>query len=172
MKKLNGWQRLWVLISCLWLVAVVFFSFTMYSTKITKHNIYENFSRVTLLTLANYTCEAQNYNPNEYLRRFGINLSDSTLLKPSSKFAKLTATFCMEIPISLEPPLFIQVKENTPKEIVKKIKARAGLIKKNILFKRKSKYVLWTFLAWLLPCLTLYGLGLGISWVYKGFRSS
>ncbi len=158
---LNGWQRLWVLLTSIYLALVIFASICILPISLDKSTIdskisslaikksleYEynvainnNNDREILYSLRNLNKEVEHYKSDE----FDSSLSDANIYKTIKKrysgkidFSALDKKYNRDV-IELR---WLQVK-----------------------------FIFGAFLWWSLPCIALYLLGIGVGWVLRGFK--
>jgi hypothetical protein len=144
--ELNGWQRLWLLMSVIYLLFVLVIGYTNFPT-------------------ANNTLLAD----NEILK----NLSDKTLLMLAAE-GETTGSFVSNIKEKFVLPtgqeIYLSTKFNS--------KDKDNLYKDyeiaiaNIVNKKRIVFLLYMLAFWVIPCLSIYAIGLSFRWVYRGFKKS
>lgn len=137
--KLNGWQRLWIVFSLIYLAIIILFTWTTWPTKKQIENLWV-YSTIDAIK-----------EPNDYsyqIRESYKDISDRELIK------KINAKYG-EIPGFKEKLNEIDIKYQ------KKIQSLGN---------ERLKNVRIAFMAWSIPLVILYLLGLAIGWIYKGFK--
>ena len=145
MSGLNGWQRLWILISAIYLLLVLVMGYadfpTANNTFLADDEILKNLSDKTLLMLAD---------EGETVGRFS---------KIKEKFSLPTGQ-----EIYLSTKFTSKDKDNLYKDYEKAIS--------NIVNKKRMFFLLYMLAFWAIPCLSIYALGVSFRWVYRGFKKS
>ena len=139
MSKLNGWQRLWVLVTLLWLFAVVAGSWTIFPTD----------ERQVGSARALNAEVRQLFNPNPAPSENCFQYNDLQALKDCTK-AKLD-----------QEALQWKRADEDEEKITERVDREGHEVQ--ALFVAKA--VAW----WLIPALCVYLLGLGVWWVRRGF---
>lgn len=142
---LNGWQRLWVLVSTLYLVPVVVVAVTTFP------------------------------NPDHIAHQssFEENLSPESRIKIAIPDAK-GIVWDDQVGLEVEMPNghILQFKKGIKDEEAKTVANEYyGLLKQQV-NKERPLHVLFVFVWWLGPVIFLYVFGWAIGWVYKGFKKS
>jgi len=144
-RHLNGWQRLWVLLSVTWIIIVGVFASTMIpkASDYTKARLYDTIDAVEK--------HLEKQNPDyhyigawEMRTQYYPDLKDDEILDELHSKYKDTVDFT---PIE--------------REYRKKMDNLRG---------EQLKAVGISLLAWLIPSLVIYISGYGVGWVVKGFR--
>jgi hypothetical protein len=154
--RLNGWQRLWILVSVLYLIFVGFFTYVFWPTVETTWHRKEFIERmpadvrqhVSAAFSSQYEADREErevkakYPKVEWDGRPQILPNGAVLIVKGDDFQRFNAMMVYSEIISAE------------------VKAQRRVT------------VGYAALAWLVPCLLLYAFGWVIGWVYRGFRSS
>ena len=141
--ELNGWQRLWILMSVIYLLFVLVKGYADFPTA-------DN----TFLS------------DNEILKY----LSDQTLQMLSDegetigRFSKIKEKFVLPTgqEIYLSTKFTPKDKDNLYNDYEKAIS--------NIVNKKRIVFLLYMLAFWAIPCLSIYAIGLSFHWVYRGFK--
>jgi len=140
-KRLNGWQRLWVLICVIYLILV---SFGCYEEMPKKSSVFDEWS----------------YDMIEVVKRNDPRLKELSLWEIKSKYRDIKdEELIKRIRNKFEnyKSEFQEIDQKYQKEL-------------DVLLLRKFKTLGVFFLYWIIPSVVLYLIGLSIWWVYKGFR--
>ena len=144
-RHLNGWQRLWVLSSAIWLVIVGIFASTMIpkSSDYAKDRLYDTIDVVGK--------HLEKENPDVYYKgAWTTRTEDYADLKDDEILDKLHSKYEDSV-------------DFTPIE-------REYRHKINGLRTDQLKTVGISFLVWGIPSLLVYILGVAVGWVFKGFQ--
>ena len=144
-RRLNGWQRLWVVLSALYLVPVVGITVTMFPKQesLDDSRVYDSISAVVSyvektekarMSEGAYTIRSKHYG----------DLSNDQVIQ------RLHQKWDGKVDFTTIENEYKQKLEALPAERAK----TAGI----------------AFLAWLVPVIAVYMLGLAIGWVIRGFR--
>jgi hypothetical protein len=177
---LNGWQRLWVIVSVLYLVLVVCASIVFWPTAQTTWHRYDFIAEMPaeLRARIDAAYESKWKWEEAWKGKSGLEKLDKDLLltpfgtKP--KLLPLAPGFILESePVSFPNGAVLQIR--VAKEGDAEHDARAATAYWAVV-KAAARAARWTMawkmaLVWLIPCLTLYALGWAIAWVRLGFRS-
>lgn len=151
---MGGWQRLWVLISGIYLIlVVVFVVMTLPKPESIRH------SQALYNQLA----------PDIKSKILG---SENSEKYRSKKAAYLEEAKRRGLITEVEMPnghIMVFLSE-LPKEEMQAVAKDYWRIVENTATKEKTNYIGSAFLWWLVPVLALYGLGWSVGWVYRGFR--
>lgn len=158
LEKLNGWQRLWVLASLIYLVAVVFVAIidfpTPWKSYISDEEITKKLSIKTLQLIAK---------------------TDDWIEVPVNQKGDI---FGKEVTAEQLQPITIQFP-NGKKLLVSTGTKQADLdyINKDycnavisLTNKERIHFIVTILLAWIVPCIAVYMLGVSVNWVYRGFK--
>ncbi|MBI3001860.1 MAG: hypothetical protein HYY46_25875 [Deltaproteobacteria bacterium] len=144
--KLNGWQRLWILVSVLWFVVVAFFTSALLPNSVPPERVYERLPKEMSAKLLKVVSNPFDiFDKSDRAEEVGISLhvdSGDTLWFRKGvtiKEAELVA--------------------NTYDE----------LLRQSLRHERIQHLFPYAFLFWVVPCAVLYALGWAIAWVRRGF---
>ncbi len=145
-KKLNGWQRLWILTSLIYLAVVVFVAAvdfpSPWKTEIAQGEILENLSTKTLL-----------------------------LMRSAGKFADENGRIDPENVITIKfPNKTVIVPPDTKQSDLDYVNKDYCNTVIKLTNKKRISFIGTMVAVWLIPCVAVYALGLSIHWVYRGFR--
>ncbi|GEM_PF-1743180 len=164
--KLNGWQRLWVLVSIIYLIPVVFITLSALPT---KNQIYQEWY-YEIFRYAKHYSDFQNISSYDYqvshenLSIYELIQSIELQLKPVPNQDMVLANSNIKIPYDV---LVHQYNDNV---ISIHDKYTNDLNKLHI---NQAKIALTCLvILWIIPLLIIYLLGKAIGWVYRGFKSS
>lgn len=142
-KKLNGWQRLWVLSSVIWLITVLFIAVSTYPT---KQNTF--------------------IGDDEVMK----NLSDKTikiLAKPGGVVGKYSNIRSVEtLPNGLE----FSVASGMSQADIDYVRNDYTNVDNKIVNKKRISFIWQMAMFWIAPCIVIYVIGLSLNWVYRGFK--
>lgn len=142
----NGWYRLWILLSLIYLCLIVFYCSIIFPKpeKIGhKYEFYKELSKTSFAMLYN--------NGNPLLVDMALGNESLSVAMPNGH----TMVFSNK---------FKQADlEGAAKEYWSVIEKKAN--------EERIHLILYAFILWLGPCIALYVLGRGIRWVYQGFKS-
>jgi hypothetical protein len=156
--ELNGWQRLWVLMSVIYFFIVLAIGYSYFPTADNKFladyegEIQMNLSEQTLVILSQSHME----------RMTNIIGKQGTLMdREFENFIWLPTGGEIYMP----PTKFTQKdKDNLLKDYRTAIS--------NVLNKKRLIFLLYMLAFWAVPCLSLYALGFSFIWVYRGFNKN
>jgi hypothetical protein len=145
-KSLNGWQRLWVLTSLIYLTFVIFIAVIDFSkpwNSIPPGEIKKNLSEKSLL-----------------------------LIKAADKFADKDGWIdvALVMPIKFPDNTEVLVPADTKQVDLDYINKDSGETSNKLTNKMRINFIGKMFATWLIPCLVVYALGLSFHWVYRGFK--
>lgn len=154
--KLNGWQRLWILATAIWLLSVLMFSYTLWPTisDIPKAAV---FARLK---------------PWDCYRLIGC-------YQPSGVTLDMSKAVPIPAPVTITPDVpgsIVDVDGHTlqfveglsPKDVNQTADAYRAVLR-HILELRRASFGGEAFALWIVPALALYMLGWAIAWVWRGF---
>lgn len=142
--KLNGWQRLWVIATVAWFVAVLVEAISTMPTA-AKY-------RATWLAFARAEAPSMVVKPSA----FSACLERAAASQPAKKYDAL---------FSCEEPSPTPQDRARYAEVIATGEAEIS----NDLLTNQAKHAGGMLLAWIVPSLLLYGLGLLVRWVARGF---
>ena len=148
---LNGWKRLWLLFATIWLIPVAVFTLTELPRE-NESDIKAHWATDIVNLRKNYHGGGESL--DAYRQRVYGNRSDEDIIHPphteDGHFDLSTAVPAEEIEqINKRYEAALQERERTS----------------------PSKTLLIGFFAWAVPLLVLYVFGLGVHWVYLGFKN-
>ena len=145
MAHLNGWQRLWVLMSALYAVPVAVLAYAYFPSSDVRHSddFYKQMSAASLAKLAVYQENTKFIDPDD----IEINA---------------------QLPNGHVLPFRKGVTEEQRGTVIREY---YGLVDQATIAKRMH-VIGYSLLGWLLPCIAIYLLGSGIAWVRRGFYGS
>lgn len=148
--KLGGWKRLWILLVIIYFPFVVLISVESWQGEYTESYVYEIWA-TTVLDL----------NGGIDLGSFSPSWSVMQKYKERRYSAKEFIEEMKEV-----------IKKESPqrKKKFKTIQIRYEKQLENLKYKQLMQVGIYS-LIWVVPSVLLYLLGLGIGWVYKGFKS-
>ncbi len=150
LSKMNGWKRIWLLLAAIWMVPVAVFTFTELPND-TESGIKSRWASEIIDLQKKY--HGQGESMAAYRQIIYGNASDEEIIHPSGR---KSGKFDLSSAIPAEEAE--QINQQYEIELVL------------LANKSPSKAVLIGFIVWLIPLLTIYVFGLGIYWVYVGFR--
>ncbi len=148
MKKLNGWQRLWILVVCIYLLLVIFVSWSSFPQ---KSPILQDWAIAVL----------------ELEKRYDPSITNLDSWRIRFKYSEKGIT---------DEQFIKKLKENSAQKS-SQYKLDFQAIEKQYrkkmddLYSKRIEHIGNSILFWVLPSIFLYFLGVAIGWVYKGFRS-
>jgi len=140
--KLNGWQRLWVVVSLLYLIAVVIFTIALMPKRSDRQQVWVS----QTINAVRVVDKSVDY-PYEVRNAFKDLSDDELVRRLQAKYSKA--------PYNLE---FRSIDERHEKSL-------------QDLSKDQAKSMGLGLLAWIVPSVVLYMLGWSIGWIYRGFQS-
>lgn len=139
--QLNGWQRLWIVITIIYLIPVVIFSWSAMPTQSQVDNAYM-YETIDFVKDNNPWLSKSSYSIRESYK----DISDLDVVK-----------------------LIHDRYKNTYTDIDFDRIDNSYLKKSNELFKNQARTVFYGLIGWLLPSASVYLLGYSIVWIKKGF---
>ena len=161
LKRLNGWQRLWILLSATWLVVVVFGTITGYILPATRE--------------LNDQLEADKTEVNEFWVEATINVS----FKPNPLIREIPDVEATRRDYSdLDDVTFVeQWQESHPDVNFGQVNAdyEDAIQHLHITYQKDRERIVprasgYGFLFWAVPSVLVYLLGWGVRWVWRGFK--
>ena len=186
--RLNGWHRLWIVVCVLYLVPVASILYIEWPTfERTEHRdtfITELPSDIRRHVVASYRSEwlakeDHSEYPHAVLPNGAVlvirGTADPRLAAIRKKYpqyndlsdTKLASALRAKFPeyADLPPASFL-----ADEDLQRVVQAYGAVVESAMRAARRS-FTWYVFLAWLIPCLTLYALGFAAAWVRRGFRS-
>lgn len=137
---LNGWRRLWVVLSIFYLLTVI--GVGVYSFP-NESNV--SFAKITkFLSIKSLKILSNNNDPDEKFNKL-------TIVEKTKYFQHLT------------------MPSKTPKEDVKEVIADYEKATDSVISDEVGTHLIGLLIIFFIPIATVYGLGFSISWVKKGF---
>ena len=164
--NLNGWQRLWVLASIIYLAFLIFTIVTEspspWNSTIAADEIIKGLSSKTLETSAKlYPLDKIPEDIDEHIY-YLIHHNEA-----GSRFSSLPLRIFTMKASPYDKQAIEYIDSNlTIKEYISK---DYNNVESNIITKNRIYFIGKVILIWVIPCITVYILGLLIHWVYKGF---
>jgi hypothetical protein len=144
-RRLNGWQRLWVVLSVLYLVPVIGIAVILFPKQesLDESRVYDSISAVV-----SYVEKTEKARISEGV--YTIRSKHYGDLPNDEIIQRLHEKWCGKVDFTTIEEDYKQKLDALPTERAK----TAGI----------------AFLAWLVPVIALYVLGLAIGWIIRGFR--
>ena len=190
--KLNGWHRLWILLSVVYFVLVtsyVILRFPKAETIRHQSEFYKKLSKKSAGMIFPSTDE-------DALALGVVEVSDPTDISAINTVAKpkprvdykqeygswenyqktMKEEWDNAKPYELHPLIempnkhTIEFKENLSEEDMRIASQEYWRVVEKNATGERLYFMLYAFLFWLVPCMGLYALGWSINWVYKGFK--
>lgn len=157
MGRLSGWQRLWLVLAILYLIAVVIFAVTVMPMK-------SDIERRWALDVI------------EISKKYDPLLSNKSTWKILESYKGFSQEEIIELNIrfALKTDKDTKGKVNWSKELNKKRFQELEEYyteKLGNLYWKKAKVVGLSFLVWIVPVVVVYILGLIVRWIYTGFKT-
>ena len=146
--KLNGWQRLWVVISLLWLASVATYTFYTFANKLSEPEIYHSWANELIGYLISNVSDLTGYSVTSLRSKYS-DLSDKKLIEALNEKYINDAT---------EPWIFLSVEKIAAKYEEK-------------LTSKQDDYLFPAMVA-LIPPILIYLLGWAFVWVRNGFKDT
>ena len=173
MKKLNGWQRLWIIFSVIYGSAVVVFSIIGFPDGLNYEHqrLYDSINAVSKYDETYKLLKKAGFSEKE----IEDHVSEGNKLEEHN----LPGGYELETPQDIRRKYYSDLSDN---EILAKLREKYQekvnfnkiddeyIKNMNILKKERIRYIGLAFLTWLLPLIAIYLFGLSINWVIKGFR--
>jgi hypothetical protein len=155
-QRLNGWQRLWVLVSVLYLVLVALVTYIFWPTVETTWHRAEFIERMP--------AHARQHVSTAYSSQYEADREEREVK------AKYPNVEWDGRPKVLPNGAVLIVKGDDFQQFNAMV-AYSEIINAEVKAQRWAT-VGYAALAWLVPCLALYAFGWAIGWVFRGFRTS
>jgi hypothetical protein len=159
MKRFNGWQRLWIILSALYVVPVMLFT----ANSIAESEHYLNSTRVSY-ALKTFADHPQNKKieilPIEKKRELALDSARARLRlagKPQDD-RQTDEEFVRNLSEKWRDSIDFSGIDAVNQEMIEQF----SLV--------KVKVIGYSFLAWLVPVALVYALGLSVGWIVRGFR--
>src|SRR6266545_2042482 len=155
--RLHGWQRLWVMISTLYLLAVISFDFFIWpeSTSVEKHRLNE-VSKLIDKTEG----KEERYDLTDIVEQsnrrglFDNPKNEDENLIAREKWTKLADLLVARHKDSVD---FAEIERRYKRDVRK-------------ISNERKQIILFSFLFWVVPVIGVYSLGSSIRWVIRGFK--
>lgn len=181
--KLNGWQRLWVVLSCLYLITVLIYSAINYKDdiKVKDEDVYEKMSRDARASLVLPNSDGFLPEERDQGRSIIMLVNGKYIEKIYKIFGKKTNEEIVHDGFSEGKPLNNQTEvvhigliffkpnvDDIDKQSV--IKEYVTVLWAELKNKKYGFYVSYLLL-WFVPCLIVYASGAIIGWIINGFKT-
>jgi hypothetical protein len=172
--RLNGWQRLWIVISVLYLLPIVAVAIITWPTAPTTWHRDEFITRMPAELRAHVDAAYDSeyaWNKHHYPGETKLEAKKP----PKGKDAPLPPGFVLlSAPVSFPNGAVLDVraaKEGDAQSDARVARAYWAVVEAEV---RATRWTMvWQMaLVWLAPCLTLYALGWAAAWVRRGFRNN
>jgi hypothetical protein len=194
--RLNGWQRLWVLATVLWLLTVILFNYASWPTtaSISKGDVYFRMnpddthrltdyydvmassfgwtnlnavtSRITALKQDKDFLAASPKDQKAYLSYADPDFAKASPLDQNAYLGNITGVKGPTVDIDGHTVQFVQA---VPQEDMNKTARAYHAALMQILRRKRAAFVGEALTVWMMPAIALYALGWGILWVRRGF---
>ena len=161
--NLHGWQRLWVIISIIWAIPVVVYQISELDTKL-KINSEWVWAKIELLKMNDG--KEDEYSGTYRQERFGDSSDEEILKFTPERFKKVKTPdlTAKKGHIGLDE-LILAYDFREYDKMNKKYESRIRELPRSWL-----QTIFFGFIAWVAPLILIYLMGIGIHWVYDGFR--
>lgn len=145
-RRLNGWQRLWVALSVVWLLTVAAFTVALMpkASDYASRRLYDSIDAVGR--------HLERDNPSYRYEGARATRTKYTDLSDDEVLAKLHERYKGKVDFQTIEMEYRRKIDRLPTE--------------------RAKMVGTAFLVWLIPAATVYGLGLTVAWIIRGFRQT
>jgi hypothetical protein len=192
--KMNGWQRLWVVVAILWILPVLVFSYELWPTTadILKGDVYMKMKPDDGKRLADYYdvvmtqlgstsipnpiiiklqqdkdfLTASSKDQKAYLSHIDPNFAKASPLDQDSYLANITG---VTGPSAKIDSYTLQFVPGVPQEDQDKTVGEYRAALRRVLSLKRVIFGSESFAWWIVPAIALYVIGLGIAWVRRGF---
>jgi len=165
---MNGWQRLWVVSSAIWLVLVACERVTSFSEGF--HSIDEIQPHLTSESLNILKRSKGSIKENVSLERYAFLPEDETSKPESTHHINYGVKLNIRPGTPVYPNRRVVSQEYIDKTEVEAILTDCKNIEKQMNEKIKFEYIINSSVLGIVPCGILYLLGTSIAWVYRGFK--
>lgn len=156
MRTLNGWQRLFVVISLLWTVIVVGYSISLWP-KMTKHELFAEWARERVEAMRTYSSEGLSH--AEFRARVFGEKTDEEIAQPNGFDLATARTVGENIGAEMMRAAEVEVIDQKYGPLVLQAPTAS-----------RSVFLLSAAALWVAPLLALALLGMAAAWVRDGFR--
>jgi hypothetical protein len=195
--KLNGWQRLWVLVTILWLLPVALFTYSDWplAIGISKSDVYSRMqpedghrltdyydvmaSRqgwtnvvelgITKLQQDKGFMAASIQDQKAYLAHIDADFAKASPLDQNAYLGHITGITGPTVDIDGHTVQFIQ---NVPQEDMNQTARGYDSVLRQILRRKRGVLFGQAVAFWLVPVISLYALGIAFRWVRRGFATA
>lgn len=163
--RLNGWQRLLILLAIIWAILVVAFTVTRWpktwqtEAEIRSHWV-SHWANDRIAVFEKYEGNGEPF--DVYRGKVFAGKSDEEIVNPRG-FDIFTA-----VGVDDQSPSFRKDRARTDEVI--ELDHKYSAIVNSLPRRSRAETVGIAFLAWGLPLAMLYLIGVGVHWVYEGFR--
>jgi hypothetical protein len=192
--KLNGWQRLWVVVAVVWMLPVLVLSYPLWPTitGVPKADVYIRMKPDDGRRLLDYNPFAsiggipdapkgitQVPSGNDPFAAYGgaalqngqpLRLPPGATLVP--EFTDIRPLPGNEGPVVDIDGHTVQFKKNIPQEDMNQTARAYDSILRHILALKRMAFVGEALASWMVPAVALYALGWAIGWVRRGFGTN
>ena len=149
MKRLNGWQRLWVLLSLIYSIPVA------------------------VVALLQFPTTNESYHTDDFYRELRKESLSKLVISPSKSKSGGSFIDPDDIGTQVEMPNghLLPFKKGVTDDEMRTVAREYHSITERATLNRRLRIVGYSLLAWITPCVALYLVGVGIAWVRRGFRS-
>jgi hypothetical protein len=192
--RLNGWQRLWVVLATLWLLPVLVFTYELWPTTadVSKGDIYMEMKpddgrrlidfydivatriggtnalnpKIVELQQDKDFLAASSKEQKAYLSDIDPDFAKASVLDQNHYFANITGLAGPSVDVD---KYTVQFVPGVSQEDQDKTAGEYRASLRRILTLKKETFASEAFAFWIVPAVALYVLGLGIAWVRRGF---
>jgi len=152
--KMNGWQRLWLLVAVIYFFVVAVFAAMSFPKPESIHHTQELYDRLA---------------PEVRKKIIGGTKSENFQVE---KRGYLEEALKRGLIIEVEMPNkhIMVFSSELPKQEAEAAATQYWAVVEKSVSKQRLQHIGLAFLLWLLPALALYGFGWSIGWVYRGFK--
>ncbi len=158
--KLNGWHRLWILLSSIYFVLVtsyVILEFPKPENIPHQPEFYKKLSKKSAGMIWSINVEE--------IRALG-----GTIVTNFKPIGEAKEDDNIRPTVEMPNKHTIEFKEEYKKEAIEAVSSEYWHIVEQKATEKRLYILLYAFLFWLFPCLALYALGWSFNWVREGFR--
>lgn len=167
LEKLNGWQRLWVLSSVIWLFYIIAYSANEFpiidDTKITNYPIVSMLSHKTNVIMSKRSKVSIKLPTNPPTNPPANPPTIEDIFEERNKNIKENNIYLLPNGLSLEIPI-----GTSPGDMQFVIDDYTKVYNK-VLFSMRIKYIMKLTIVWIISSVAAYLLGVSCNWVYRGF---
>lgn len=176
--KLNGWHRLWILLSVIYFILVTSYVILEYPKAENiphQSDFYKKLSKKSA-----YMINPENY--EDALALGGKDVSASPEMQPvtiektgqKGYYSPKTGFIALDEmqPVKMPNKHTIYFKAKLSEEDMTIASEEYWRIVKQEATEKRLHLLFYAFLYWVVPCLGFYAFGWSISWVYRGFKQN